>query len=256
MSEEDNIRFVRSLWAAIDEGGLEAALELTDPEVEWRPHAAGGRVLTSEELLRFFREFQGERQLLEARPYSFQSRAISCSRRGASACGAERMSEFQIHFVYEFEEGRLVRATYARETRGARGDGPRPTPRTSRPRSDRPRADPAEAAAGPGSGRSGEGGARDPGDRGPGGPGVGYELRSRSAVWSRVAAARLEQGETGGRATGIPLPEGESTQRRTRNCLSAAGPRASRSISNQTRANRHRWLDPPAVASVSTSNSP
>lgn len=118
MSEEDNVKFVRTLWAAIAEGGLEAALELTDPRVEWRLHAAGGRVLTSQDLLQFFREFQGERQLLEARPYSFHPHGDLVLGSGSFRLrGRERMSEFQIHFVYQFEKGRLLRATtYA--TRG------------------------------------------------------------------------------------------------------------------------------------------
>jgi ketosteroid isomerase-like protein len=112
MSEEDNVRFVRALWEVIPEGGLEAALEMTDPDVEWRPHAAGGRVLTSEELLRFFEEFQGERQLLEATPYAFYSHGDLVLASGSfRLVGRESMAEFQIHFVYEFEEGRLLRAT-------------------------------------------------------------------------------------------------------------------------------------------------
>jgi ketosteroid isomerase-like protein len=114
MSEEDNVKFVRTLWAAISDGGLEAALELTDPDVEWRLHAAAGRVLTSEELLRFIEE-QGERQLLEATPYTFYPHGDLVLASGSfRLLGRETMSEFQIHFVYEFEGGRLVRvATYA-----------------------------------------------------------------------------------------------------------------------------------------------
>jgi ketosteroid isomerase-like protein len=112
MSEKDNVKFVRSLWAAIDEAGLEGALALTDPDVEWRPHAAAGRVLTSEDLLRFYREFQGERQLLEARPYSFASSGNFVVASGSFRLrGKDRLAEFQIHFVYEFEGGRLQRGT-------------------------------------------------------------------------------------------------------------------------------------------------
>ena len=105
---------VRALWEAIREGGIEAALELA-PGVEWRPHAAGGRVLTSEELLRFFAEFQGERELLEVVPYSFQEHGDSVLASGSFRLrGPGRISEFQIHFVYEFEHDRLVRgSTYA-----------------------------------------------------------------------------------------------------------------------------------------------
>jgi ketosteroid isomerase-like protein len=118
MSEEDNVKFVRRLWAAIGEGGLEAALELTAPEVEWRPHPAGGQVLTSQDLLRFYHEFQGERQFLEARPYSFHAHGDLVLASGSFRLrGRDRMAEFQIHFVYEFENGTLQRATtYA--TRG------------------------------------------------------------------------------------------------------------------------------------------
>jgi ketosteroid isomerase-like protein len=112
MSEEDNVKFVRSLWAVIAGGGLEAALEMTEPDVEWKPHAAGGRVLTSQELLGFFREFQGERQLLEATPYRFRAHGDMVLASGSFRLrGSERMTEFQIHFVYEFEDGRLRRAT-------------------------------------------------------------------------------------------------------------------------------------------------
>jgi ketosteroid isomerase-like protein len=112
MSEQDNVKVVRALWAAIGKGGLEAALELTTPEVEWRPHPAGGQVLTSQELLQFFHDFQGERQLLEARPYSFHAHGDLVLASGSFRLrGRERMSEFQIHFVYEFEEGTLRRAT-------------------------------------------------------------------------------------------------------------------------------------------------
>ena len=111
MSEQDNVKFVRALWAAI-EGGLEPALRLTEPGVEWRPHAAGGRVLTSEELLKFFGEFQGERQLLEARPYSFHAQGDLVLASGSFRLrSSDLLTEFQIHFVYEFEEGKLVRAT-------------------------------------------------------------------------------------------------------------------------------------------------
>ena len=112
MSEHDKVKFVRRIWGAIAEGGLEAALQMTDPHVEWRPHAAGGRVLTSQELLQFFGEFQGERQLLEARPYSFQAYGDMVVASGSFRLSdSERMAEFQIHFVYEFEGGTLKRAT-------------------------------------------------------------------------------------------------------------------------------------------------
>ena len=111
MSEESHIRFVRRLWEAIREGGIEAGLELT-PGVEWRPHAAGGRVLTSEELLQFFAGFQGERELLEVVPYSYSAHGDHVLASGSFRLrGPGRISEFQIHWVYEFEGDRLVRGS-------------------------------------------------------------------------------------------------------------------------------------------------
>lgn len=111
MSEDSHIRFVRNLWEAIREDGIEAGLERT-PGVEWKPHVAGGQVLTSEELLRFFAEFQGERELLEVVPYSYHAHGDHVLASGSFRLrGPGRISEFQIHWVYEFEGERLVRGS-------------------------------------------------------------------------------------------------------------------------------------------------
>jgi ketosteroid isomerase-like protein len=110
MSEQSHIRLVRRIWEAIREGGIEAGLELT-PGVEWRPHAAGGQVLTSEEALKFFAEFQGERELLEVVPYSYHAHGDFVLASGSFRLrGPGRISEFQIHWVYEFEDEHLRRA--------------------------------------------------------------------------------------------------------------------------------------------------
>ena len=104
-------RFVRALWESIREGGIEAGLERA-PGVQWRPHAAGGQVLTSEELLSFFSQFQGERELLEVVPYSYHAQGDHVVASGSFRLrGPGRISEFQIHWVYEFEGERLVRGS-------------------------------------------------------------------------------------------------------------------------------------------------
>jgi ketosteroid isomerase-like protein len=115
MSQESPIRLVRRLWEAVADSGLEAALQLTDPDVEWVPHAAQGRVLTSRELLDFFEEFQGERHIVGGRLYSVGMEGDAVLASGSFRLkGGGGIAEFQIHFVYEFEEGRLVRgSTYA-----------------------------------------------------------------------------------------------------------------------------------------------
>ena len=83
--------------------------------MEWVPHAAGGRVLTSQELLEFFDEFQGEQHISEARLYSVEEEGDASLASGSFRLkGGGGISDFQIHFVYEFEDERLVRAsTYA-----------------------------------------------------------------------------------------------------------------------------------------------
>jgi len=115
MSEESQVRLVRRLWEAVADNGLEAGLQLTDPDVEWVPHAAGGRVLTSKELLDFFGEFEGERHIVQARLYSVGMEGDAVLASGSFRLkGGGGISDFQIHFVYEFEDDRLVRAsTYA-----------------------------------------------------------------------------------------------------------------------------------------------
>jgi hypothetical protein len=80
--------------------------------MEWIPHAAGGRVLTSQELLAFFREFQGEQHIAEARLYSVEEEGEAILASGSFRLKAGGgISDFQIHIVYEFEDERLVRAT-------------------------------------------------------------------------------------------------------------------------------------------------
>jgi ketosteroid isomerase-like protein len=115
MPKQSQVRLVRQLWEAVADSGLEAALKLTDPDVEWAPHAAGGRVLTSRELLEFFEEFQGERHIAEARLYSVGVEGEAVLASGSFRLkGGGGISEFQIHFVYEFEGEHLVRgSTYA-----------------------------------------------------------------------------------------------------------------------------------------------
>jgi ketosteroid isomerase-like protein len=109
---KENIKLVRELWSAVRKGGVEAALELTPADVEWAPHQAEGRVLSSGELLKFLAEFRGERETLHATLYSFRSYGDHVLASGSFRLqGARGLSEFQVHWVYRFEGSRLVRAT-------------------------------------------------------------------------------------------------------------------------------------------------
>ena len=112
MSEQSQVRLVRRLWEAVQESGFEAGLALTDPDVEWVPHAAGGRVLTSRELLDFFAAFEGERHIAEARLHSVDAEGDAVLASGSLRLkGGGGIVEFTIHVVYEFQEGRLFRVT-------------------------------------------------------------------------------------------------------------------------------------------------
>ena len=112
---ESRVRLVRRLWEAVAESGLDAGIALTEPDMEWVPHTAGGRVLTSQELLAFFEEFQGEQHISEARLYSVEEEGDAIVASGSFRLkGGGGISDFQIHVVYEFEDERPVRAsTYA-----------------------------------------------------------------------------------------------------------------------------------------------
>jgi ketosteroid isomerase-like protein len=107
---KQNVEFVGQLWDAVDKSGVEAALELTEPDVEWSFYRAG-RILSSRDLLDFLEEFQGERQLVDATAYSIDAYGDYVLASGSfRLTGSQGLSEFQIHIVYEFSDGKLVRA--------------------------------------------------------------------------------------------------------------------------------------------------
>jgi ketosteroid isomerase-like protein len=122
----ENVEFIERMWAAVNEGGPEAALELTDPDVEWAPHPAGGQVLSTEELLAFFNEYSEQAEVLKATPYSISGYGNKVLASGSFRLHGEggRISEFQIHWVSEFENGRMVRArSFASEQDARRSIG-------------------------------------------------------------------------------------------------------------------------------------
>jgi ketosteroid isomerase-like protein len=123
---DDNVRFIQRMWEAVNEGGVEAALELTDPDVEWAPHPAGGQVLSTKQLLEFFNQYSEQRELLKATPYTIRGHGNKVLASGSFRLHGKsgRISEFQIHWVSEFEEGRLVRArSFASEQDALRNIG-------------------------------------------------------------------------------------------------------------------------------------
>jgi ketosteroid isomerase-like protein len=124
--QNENVEFIQRMWDAVNEGGVEAALELTDADVEWAPHPAGGQVLSTQELLSFFNQYRDRQELLKATPYSIHGHGNKVLASGSFRLHGEggRISEFQIHWVSEFENGRLVRArSFASEQDARRSIG-------------------------------------------------------------------------------------------------------------------------------------
>jgi ketosteroid isomerase-like protein len=109
--QEQNIEVVQALWTAIEQGGIEAALDIADPDVEWVPHFGAGQAFRTDELVAFLREFQGERHVLVGLPYWIRANGDLVLASGTfrlRSPGGD-LHDFQIHWLYEFSDGRLVR---------------------------------------------------------------------------------------------------------------------------------------------------
>ena len=99
------------MWSAADEGGLDAAVKLTEPDVEWVPHQAGGRVLRSDEVLELFETLQRDSELAAATLYSIERHGDFILASGSFRLReGNSLSEFQVHWVYTFRDGALIRA--------------------------------------------------------------------------------------------------------------------------------------------------
>jgi ketosteroid isomerase-like protein len=110
-TEDRNVDLVRALWTATHRDGIVAALRLVDPEVEWSLYFVPGRTFDTGELRDFLGKLQGERELLAAHLHRLQSKdnfvLASGSFRWGSIDGG--LSDFQGHWLYEFDERRLAR---------------------------------------------------------------------------------------------------------------------------------------------------
>lgn len=107
----DNVELVRQLWNAFEKGGLDAALELVDPDVEWEPYGGGGTVYHGHEGLRAYMEERRSRgEQTEGRLYSAFAKGDYVVARGEIRISGEHgIVTMQPGWLYEFREGRLVR---------------------------------------------------------------------------------------------------------------------------------------------------
>jgi ketosteroid isomerase-like protein len=107
----DNVELVRQIWSAFEQGGVEAVLEITDPDVEWEPYGGGGTVYRGRDGLRAYlqeRKDRGERA--EGRLYSAVAKGDAVVARGEIRISGEHgMVTMQPGWLYEFRDGKLIR---------------------------------------------------------------------------------------------------------------------------------------------------
>ncbi|HEX6713018.1 MAG TPA: nuclear transport factor 2 family protein, partial [Thermoleophilaceae bacterium] len=98
------------LWDAFARGGIEAVLEIADPDVEWEPYGGGGVVYHGHEGLRAYMDERTARgEQTEARLYSAFAKGDYVVARGEVRIQGEHgMVTMQPGWLYEFREGRLV----------------------------------------------------------------------------------------------------------------------------------------------------
>jgi len=106
----DNVELVRQLWTAFERGGIEAVLEIADPDVEWEPYAGGGTVYRGHAGLKGYMNSRAERhEETEARLYSAFAKGESVVARGEVRIKGEHgIVTMQPGWLYEFRDGKLV----------------------------------------------------------------------------------------------------------------------------------------------------
>jgi hypothetical protein len=106
---DERLDAVRELWATYREDGVERAIELLDPEVEFVDH--DGRTFSGHDgVRRFFGEFEARGEQFTASPYSFELHEpdllVIGHRRIRSQDG---MRGDYLFFVHSFRDGRVSR---------------------------------------------------------------------------------------------------------------------------------------------------
>jgi ketosteroid isomerase-like protein len=107
----DNVELVRRLWTAFERGGIEAVLEIADPDVEWEPYGGGGTVYRGHNGLRaYMEERRARNEEADARLYSAFAKGDAVVARGeVQIKSAQGIVTMQPGWLYEFRDGRLVR---------------------------------------------------------------------------------------------------------------------------------------------------
>jgi ketosteroid isomerase-like protein len=107
----DNVDLVRRLWSAFERGGIDAVIEIVDPDVDWEPFGGGGVVYHGHEGLRAYMEERRARgEQAEGRLYSAFAKGDYVVARGEVRIHGEHgIVTMQPAWLYEFRDGRLIR---------------------------------------------------------------------------------------------------------------------------------------------------
>lgn len=124
---------VRRIWTAYREGGVEAALPLLDPAVEF-VSVDGTTYSGHDGVRRFFKTFDDQGQTFEASPYSFEGQGeavlVAGHRRIRSA---NRTSGAYLYFVHVIRAGLVSRLSAHTTRESALADLRHSEQRDSRP---------------------------------------------------------------------------------------------------------------------------
>jgi len=108
---EDHVELVRRLWDAFERGGIDAVVEIADPDVEWEPYGGSGTVYRGHDGLRAYMKRRADRsEEADARLYSAFAKGDFVVARGEVRIrGPRGITTAQPGWLYEFRDGKLVR---------------------------------------------------------------------------------------------------------------------------------------------------
>src|SRR5436305_6878203 len=106
----DNVELVRQLLAAFERGGMDAVLEMTDPDVEGEPYGGRGVVYRGHDGLRaYMEERRARNEEADGRLYSAFAKGDYVVARGEVRIRGEHgIVAMQPGWLYEFRNGRLI----------------------------------------------------------------------------------------------------------------------------------------------------
>jgi predicted SnoaL-like aldol condensation-catalyzing enzyme len=106
---DERLEAVRELWATYREEGVDRAIALLDPEVEFVDHQ--GRVFTGHDgVRRFFREFEQRGEQFIASPYTFELHEPDLIVVGHRRIRSEEgIRGDYLYFVHSCRDGRVSR---------------------------------------------------------------------------------------------------------------------------------------------------